>query len=119
MKTPELKSIMSIDVDDLATWQPEGDDFSVTLDMEIGVRGEPGADRFHIYVTSPAWLERSLAGGGMVDGRHTLLTTSFNYSRILAWIDRILARSAGADWTEVSARLARYFEWEFEDYKEA
>lgn len=116
---PELKSIASVDVDDLTTWQPDGDDFSITLDLEIGVRGEPGADLFHLYVTSPAWLQRSLAGGGMADGRHTLITTAYGYAKVLAWIDGVLARCAGADWAEISARLARYFAWEYEDYERA
>ena len=118
MIEPELKTLTSIDVDDLETWLPDSSGFSVTIDLEIGPTGDERADRFHLHVVSPAWLDRSMDADGMEDGRHLLLVKTFDYRRIRSWIDGVLARSAGDDWDGVAGKLTRYLAWEFEDYQD-
>lgn len=119
MITPEVKTLTSIDADDLETWRPDGPSFSVTIDLEIGATDGDASDRFQLYVSSPAWLEASLGPEDVEDGRHLLIVKTFDYRRIRGWIEQVVARSSGEDWDEVAGRLCRYFAWEFEDYQDA
>lgn len=116
MMTPELRSITSVDIDDLETWRSGNEAFWLILDLRIGSDRRAGADTFNLYVCNPQALEQVVAEKGLRDGRHLLILDEFDYARVQAWIDSVLGRSSGADWTEVSGRLSRYFEWEFEDY---
>ena len=111
---PEIKSMFSVD-EDIETWQPDEPAFVLALDLEIGEAGVDGSDLFHLYVTSPAWFDEILAAGEVVDGRHRLITKTFDLAAVRAWLDQILAWSEGKDWDECATRLSRHLAWEFED----
>jgi hypothetical protein len=113
--TPEIRYIVSVDVvGALEEWKPSDPAFSVDLDVFAGPAGTEVAERFTLYVCSPAWLEKSIEDRGPLDGRHMFIVKEFDYPRIRAWIDSVVEDSTGADWDEVAAKLGRYFAWEFE-----
>lgn len=114
--TPEIRYIVSVDVSGpLENWSPSDPEFSIDLDVFAGPAGTEVAERFTLYVCSPAWLEKYLEKRDLEDGRHMLIVKKFDYPRIRAWIDSVVEDSTGADWDEVAAKLGRYLAWEFEE----
>lgn len=115
---PELKDLTTVEgefIDDLV--YVEGEDFEVSLLASIGVSGEKGADLFYLTAMSPSMIE-SLAKDGPRFLRHYLIMRSFDAASVRDAIERLCRRTNGADWDEISGKLARYMAWEYEDYQE-
>jgi hypothetical protein len=41
----------------------------------------------------------------------------YNYDEIINEVKQIIEKCNGKDWTEVSLKLSRHFDWEYEDYQ--
>lgn len=113
----ELRSLFSSDVEDLASYAP-GDTFCVTLRALIGPLGSAGEESFDFGVCSPNWLAAEVEREGIVAGRFYVIAATFDYEAIRRHVAKRIAQASGADWNEVAAKLARWFQWEFEDYVE-
>jgi hypothetical protein len=53
----------------------------------------------------------------VVSGRHHLFLFEYDFGRIKAAIQGIVDRASGETWSDVATQIARYGQWEFEDYE--
>lgn len=84
----------------------------------IGPAGSPGEESFDFDVCSPAWLEAELERNPIISGRFLLVTRHFDPKRIEEYVQKRIAQASGDDWPTLAAKLARWSQWEFEDYRE-
>ena len=121
MIRPELRSLYSPDVPDLDLehFAPDPpDDFLILVGASIGVAGEPGQDMFYFIVTTPRVLDRKIVDDGYLLPRHYLLLHRFDYDTLWSAIGNLCQQVETPDWPAAASRLARYGQWEFEDYQE-
>ncbi len=114
---PEIKYVHSPDIDDLENYHPPvADEFSFLLQIIAGPEKEAGEESFDLIVCSPKSLSKSLGNGKILSGRHHLIMNTYNYERLMSFIREECERCSGNDWNEVATKLARFGQWEFEDY---
>lgn len=116
----EIKKIFSLDIDDLKGYVPDNpDSFSISLRLIIGPRGQIGEESFDIVVCTPQWLFDKYKNTDVVFLlRHTLLVTCFDYKKIITFIENYVHGCNGQTWQEISEKLSRFGQWEFEDYRQ-
>ena len=90
-------------------------DFRVEVDLIVGPQGQLGGNDYIIYVCSPAWLASQPKP---ILGRFLLIVESFNEEEIEAILKALVAEYSAETWPELGQKLARFMEWEFEDYEE-
>lgn len=85
------------------------------MSVDIGTRGEPGADQFTIMVCTPSWLNNYLATRDEkhVFGRHYLIMQAWDYERLREVIHWRVQHTPGETWEEFASRLDLYLHWEF------
>ena len=113
-----IRSLMSLDVDDLNRWAPESDGWALAVRILAGPDDGPGEESFDLTVCSLDWLAERVSRDGVFDGRHHLIVEQYDWPRIEAHLRGRVAACEGADWDEVATRIARFAYWEFEDYVE-
>lgn len=111
-----LKSLGSLDVDDLTSWRPDGEAWALSLRLLAGPTEGAGEESFDLTVCSAAWLGSQAQRDGIVDARHHLVIDRFDWPRIRSYVERRVARCEGSSWPAVAEKLARLGHWEFEDY---
>lgn len=112
----ELRALVSLEVDDLASWRPDGEEWAVSLRILAGPAGEPGEESFDLVVCSAAWLGAQALEQGLVDARHHLVADAFHWTRICSYIEKRVAGCEGSLWPEVAEKVSRLGYWEIEDY---
>ncbi|WP_040598631.1 immunity 8 family protein [Patulibacter medicamentivorans] len=113
-----IRSLMSVDVDDLPSWAPEDDRWSLGLRILAGPDDGPGEESFDLTVCSLSWMTDQVRKDGVFAGRHHLIVEWYDWPLIEAHVRRRVATCEGADWAEVAAKIGRFAYWEFEDYVE-
>lgn len=108
--------MVSPDVEDLASWVPPDELFSVFVQLLIGPIDGPGEESFGILFCSPMWLANEVAERGIVDGRHTYFVDSWDWRMICDYLNKRIASLEADSWTELAGQLSRIGHWEFEDY---
>ncbi len=117
---PELKHILSPDIDDLGTYYPEdAESFGFLLQLIIGPKNQEGAESFQVTVCTPAWLSRNFSKDEIVLGRHYLILFGYNYQRLINRINKYLQHCSGETWHEVALKVGRLGLWEFEGHQES
>lgn len=115
---PNLKHIHSPDVNDLETYLPkELDDFCLLVQATIGLPNDNSGESFDFLVCTPKWIETLLENQKYVLGKGYIVVREFNYNLLIETIQSLCDRISGDDWITVANKLARYGQWEFEDYK--
>jgi hypothetical protein len=112
---PELRDLSTTagELEDLV--YVSGEEFDICLDVEIGLVGEAGADLFYVSAISPSAMA-AMTKDGPRFLRHKLLMDSFNAASAKEAIERLCRRCNGPDWDTIAEKLARYMQWEYEDY---
>lgn len=113
-----LRSVTSTEVKDLTSWHPRTTAFAVPIRIIVGPDGLPGEESFDLVVCSGEWLAEQAQAHGVVDARHHLIVTGFDWCRIQSYLERRVVQCQGDTWSEVATKLARLGYWEFEDYTE-
>jgi len=110
---PEMKSIMSPDLE--YGLLPEApDDCEVFIEIEIGPKGEEGADIFPFTAITP----KAISGNSDKKwGRGYLITPTFSWSGVEESLGKLLMHCSGNDWNEISEKLSKELHWEFDNYK--
>jgi hypothetical protein len=108
---------MSLDVDDLAAWAPESDNWVLALRLLAGPDDGPGEESFDLTVCSPAWLAERTRRDGILDGRHHLIVERYDWPTLRRYVERYVDQCEGATWRDVAEKLGRLGFWEFEDYR--
>ncbi len=110
---------MSSDIDNLEKYVPDDPDlFDIAISLDIGIENEEGADIFQVSILTPKWLLMNCAKNEIFIPRHSLIVQQYDYSNIVQKLNKICIKCQGNSWEECSLKLSRYFQWEFEDYKD-
>ena len=113
-----IHSQFSPDLDDLEHSTPvESDCFGIAIIASIGSGDISGADQFTFVVCTPKWLAAQLEAQPYMLGRHYIIVPRYDWDTIKRALTDICAAAPGDDWESITAFLARYGHWEFEDYK--
>jgi hypothetical protein len=108
-----LKSLVSDDVPDLASFAPDPpDDFAIKLVLEVGALGLRGRERFDLLVVTPRWLLTRHGRHGAVLGSGLLVVFEWSYERIRRFLAKKIEACSGATWPEVTRKVSRIAEWE-------
>jgi len=117
---PEMKHILSPDVDDLETYCPEdAESFGFLLQLIIGPKNQKGEESFDVMVCTPKWLSQHFGKDEIILGRHYLILFEYNYQRLINHINKYLQQCSGETWHEVAVKVGKLGLWEFEDYHES
>jgi hypothetical protein len=115
---PILRGLHSPDVTDvLQPIGPGGSAFCVLVQALIGPEESVGEEAFDFLVCNASWIASHLQTVPFLFGRHYLLVTEFRWNLVEAAIRSLCNDVSGPTWAEVAAKLARYGQWEFEDYR--
>lgn len=93
----------------------EQSDVCITFTCAIGPEDEDGVDFFYITVCSFEYLFSHNEFENKIL-RHILLIKKYNFDNILSIINTYISNCNGNNWDEISLKLARYFQWEYEGY---
>ncbi len=116
---PQLKDMHSIDVDNLEAFKPEIDDnFSLRLSLLIGPQNQPGEESFDVFICTPKWLLDNMGKEEIIIGRHYLIVSEFNFTKIKDRLLQFIHSCEGENWKDCAMKLSRLGYWEFEDYQE-
>jgi hypothetical protein len=114
----EIKHWHSPDVD-LWSWEPESSkDVHFLLQLKIGAQGDSRADTFALVVATPEGLRGRAGSGEVLSERALLVVSSYSAALLRQAVAAILAKCEDETFTLATAKLQRYFAWEYEDYKE-
>jgi hypothetical protein len=92
--------------------------FSVPFRVLLGPHGGEGEESFDFSICSPAWIENRCRKDGFVIGRHLIVVPSYEVTKIVEVIEKIVRSISGESWEEVGLKFSRYAYWEFEDYRD-
>lgn len=113
----ELKRLHSPDVFDIDEASIDHEKpFSVLVQAMFGPRGSEGEESFDVVVCNPEWVEQIVRVEGLLSGRHHLIMSRFDATRIREFLTAAANESSGSTWREVAEKLSRIGKWEFEDY---
>lgn len=112
-----IRSLMSLDVDDLDGWAPEGESWALGLQILAGPDNGPGEESFDLTVCNLAWLAERVRRDGVYDGRYHLIVERYDWATLRGFVERRVQQCEGRTWREVAEQLARLGYWEFEDYR--
>jgi hypothetical protein len=110
--TAEVRSIKAWEREPvpLSGLQPEPN-FYLSLELEIGIEGQPGADRFHLSVCSISWLEQQTFP---YLGQWTIIVDRFDPLNLESFISAKVRAISGASKDELFVKLSRFASWEFD-----
>lgn len=114
MTKPKLKGVDCVDHDPIEQWQPDDDTaVSYQLCLHLGPADETGADLFYVHVTSSEIASARVSD----DAPRQLVVAPYSWANVVARVETILNDCAGDSWQSQAAQLARYFDWEYADYR--
>ena len=104
---------------DIRKWQPDDPvKFAETVYLDIGPRTKKSSDSFSIRVATPAGLATLRARKGILAIRPLLIMEQYDFADLRRWLRRTVAKCEGKNWAASVSNLRRYFDWEYDDYKE-
>ncbi len=111
----KVMGIDSADID-LESYQPEEESvFGLWIFLRIGPEEESGGHDYRVHVCTPEWLCKNHWVPELM--RHMLLVRKYNFNEIKKIVTDYIDQCEGDDWMEIAEKLARVFQWEFEDYQ--
>lgn len=124
----KLLDIAVCDPNHLQAYFPDDlTEFCASIEMSIGPVGGRGGDYFRATACSPSWFHNNILLPRKQHetheqivraefGRHFIFFATYDEDEIKWFVSDFIDKQSGSDWPELSGRLARYFQWEFEDY---
>jgi hypothetical protein len=110
---PEVKTLFSPDLE-YGSLPDDVEECAVFCEVEIGIQGEEGANIFSFTAVTPKFL---WAQQGYRRGKGLLIVDSFSWEVVEAALDKLLSHCSGTDWLEVTGKLTKTLNWEYENYK--
>jgi hypothetical protein len=110
---PEVKTLVSWDLhsDKLPD---DVEECKVFCEAAIGIKGEIGADIFSFKVVTPKFLWHQQ---GQKWGKGLLIVETFSWEAVKTALDKLLSYCTGTDWIEISDKLTKHLDWEYEIIK--
>jgi hypothetical protein len=98
--------------------------FELWVTALIGPDDEDGGTLYNVHVCTPDWLKYAMkynSNGECIWGRHMLIINEFSPEKIERAIkdkiEDVIRLFPSDNSIELSEKIARYAEWEFEDYQ--
>jgi hypothetical protein len=91
--------------------------FGCTLGLTIGPSNGEGGELFYLTACSPKWLAMACKKDGFLWGRYHLIVPEYNLKAILQIVTKFVDNCSGESWNSVAGKLARFANWEYEDYE--
>ena len=115
----EIKDISSSEVE-LSSWKAEASvDVFFTADIEIGEVSDERRDLFYVTVATPEALRmRASDGARVISERALLVVSEYTLKGLIEAISAIVSKCERSTWSDSVIALQRYFQYEYEDYKE-
>jgi len=114
----EIKGMHSPDLIDLGYENPPDiENCCVLIEVSVGPKGETSEETFGVVIVTPKWLADHVSDRDYLFARHYLIVQRFDYDVVKSAIRKQFQGVQGARWADVAERLARYGQWEFEDYQ--
>jgi len=102
------------------TWEPDDPTtIAETVSLEIGERTQDSADTFTIRVATPAGLQSLADRDGIVATRPLLIMKRYDFDDLRRWLEGTVATCESASWPQSVEALRRYFDWEYDDYRQS
>ena len=125
-------AISSMNIEDHRSdqhWFDDPTDFCVIVELNISSSTVDSGDIFSLTICSPKWFGKNVVcppkhhpthdrNNRAVFGRHYLFMDIYDEDEINRTLRDHVEAAHGDDWDEIATRLARYFRWEFEDYRQ-
>ena len=73
----------------------------------VGPGNAEGEESFAVTLCTPGWLEVQASREGIVDCRHHVVVTDYDFGRMEQYFKRRVAACQGDTWTEVAAQVGR------------
>lgn len=103
----------------LRGWEPDDPrSFAVFVHVGVGMKSGKGSDVFSIRVATPDGLSSLDGEGNIIAERPLLVVREYDSEVILEWLERVVSRCEADSWTSCVDNLRRYFDWEYDSYKE-
>lgn len=113
----ELRDLSSSNVASIEKWRPNSlEQIFISLDLEIGLKGETASNMFHVKVATPEAL-RSRQHEYVIARNRTLVIDEFDFKKLREAIQEIMQSCSKQTWEESCICLQRFFQWEYEDYR--
>jgi hypothetical protein len=96
---------------------PAGADFGFVLEAMIGPAEKDGAESFDITVCTPGWFAKRMSRDEIRIGAHTIFVKSYDYQRLIRFIERAIQRHEAPTWPELGVKLNHLGQWEFDGYQ--
>ena len=114
MITPQLKTLMSADLD-RPTLPTDPNDCEVAIEATIGPDSSDASEIFAFSVITPTALSRETHFRW---GRGLLIVPTFSWETVDHALARLLAHCSRDSWAEVAQQLNQNLHWEFDNYRE-
>ncbi len=117
----ELRGFDSIDAPDgINAFAPSDlGNFQLVVAATIGTAGDQGGHLFYFSVVGADWFSRNVPGKGFRWGKGHLILDAWDADVVRRAISDLCQHTSGESWEEIARKLARYGDWEFEDYQPA
>jgi hypothetical protein len=113
MIQPEMKSVLCHNLE-YGMEPPDSEDCSLFIEVQIGPKGQKGADIFSFEAVTP----KSLIGKTERRwGRGLLILDTFSWSGVEKALEKLLMHCARQTWEETAKEIAKELDWEFDNYK--
>ncbi len=86
--------------------------------LDIGPKSEKSCDSFSIRVATPAGLTMLEAKNGVLATRPLLIMQRYDFNDLWSWLESTVEKCEGESWQDCIDNLRRYFDWEYQEYKE-
>jgi hypothetical protein len=114
----EIKALHSPDLFDLESeTPPDVENCCILIEVSVGPKDESSEEHFGVVVATPKWLADHVSDCDYLFGRHYLIVKRYDFEVVKSALRKQFQGVKGANWSEVAERLARYGQWEFEDYQ--
>jgi hypothetical protein len=101
----------------LESYSPENpENFSLWLELRIGLESTARGDDYRVLVCTPEWLGQYISAPQW--GIHLLIVPTYDLSAIETCVHDYVADCSGDDWNVIAKKIARRLSWEFEDYQD-
>lgn len=97
--------------------------FSLWVTITVGSSLEAGGVLYNLHVCTPDWLKvkiKNTTEENSIWGRHLLIVEKFDAKKIELMISNkiqeIVQQYPNDNGVDISEKIARYAQWEFEDY---
>ncbi len=113
-----IKSVFTFEHANIRTWEPENPKcFAETVYVGISPDGK-GSDDFCLKVATPDGLELLESKNNIIAVSPLLIMKEYYFDDLWSWLSETIKSCESDTWLASVEKLKKYFQWEYEDYRE-